>query len=195
MKMLLAAVILGIFVEGAAGQAFVQMTAKTNRAGKRIGISQFGTTRVEQDSRTETVDVKVHYFGKPAGKYQLQCFFISRNESSLKESIFDAIVIETSNPDLEGQFESLPLMGGTRRFIAMPFSGVYSGSDGVGTFGGTVTSSSVTSGDKIYGWIVRVVENGKVAQLESNQPALKDTASKLRETLDSAASKIAPEVH
>ena len=58
-----------------------------------------------------------------------------------------------------------------------------------GTLTGVATSSSQTLSNKIEGWVVRVVNRGKVVRTESNQPGLKDVSAEL----DQAAGAIAKE--
>lgn len=173
----------------ALGQEMLELTAQTNKASKQIQITQSNNTRTEQDVRTQSVKVNVHFFGTPKSPYEVQCFFISKNEASLAQTIYDAISISAQKPDLNYQFVSLALSGGSRRFTAVPLMGVYS--DG-STFTGTYATSSATTGSKIEGWIVRVCVQGHAVRVESNQPSLKNLAYKISDQLDAAAAKLKP---
>jgi hypothetical protein len=189
MKTTMAVVTMWAVCGAAFGQGMLELTAQTNKASKQIQITQSSNTRTEQEVRTESVKVNVHFFGAPKSPYEVQCFFISKNEASLAQTIYDAVSISAQKPDLNYQFVSLPLSGGSRRFTAVPLVGVYS--DG-STVTGTYATSSATTGSKIEGWIVRVCVQGHAVRVESNQPSLKDLAYKISDQLDAAAAKIKP---
>ena len=60
----------------------------------------------------------------------------------------------------------------------------------VGTTTQTTVNASKTKGNVIEGWIVRVVAQGRVLRMESNQPALCQAASEMAASLNEAAAKI-----
>ena len=188
MKQTLRALIVGWMVMPCGyGQQPVRMevpavTAKTQLASKGIAITHSGYTRTEQEGRQMSVKVEVRFFHAPPAPYELQCFFISKNEATHDMQVFDEMKKTAQGQVFEWEFMSTPIAGATRKYTSTPFSGswVGIGSDGSvtggGTYGGTHDKYSETSGYKIVGWVVRVVGGGQVLRVESNQPSLQQTA-------------------
>src|SRR5579871_3091936 len=52
-----------------------ELTARTKVAGNKIAQVQSGYTRNEQDNRTSSVDVNVHFLTPPPVPWEVQCFF------------------------------------------------------------------------------------------------------------------------
>jgi hypothetical protein len=175
-------------IEGLIG--LPQLAAKTSSNRRHIGISQSGFTRTEQDTRTMSVDVTCRFFEVPQIPYEVQCFFVARDEASRQRSIFDAVVGQSQETNVAWRFESQPLAGGTRRFTSVPFTSTIQRPDGsVETHYGTDDSQTTTTGNRIEGWIVRVVARGHVLGVQSNQPSLMEMASRFGGQLDAAATR------
>jgi hypothetical protein len=167
------------------------LTAKTNLASRRIAQLQTGTTRIEQDNRTYSVDVSCRFAAAPPVPYEVQCFFISKNEATLARAIYDAVVTTGQTEDFRQEFVSQPLAGNKRTFTSMPFSSTSAYSDGsVGSTVGVINSYKEIKGQKVEGWIVRVVCQGKVLRVESNQPSLSEMANQLKPQLDAAIARV-----
>jgi hypothetical protein len=172
------------------------LTAKTSAASNKITRTNSGTERTAQSNRSIGVSVNVSFFTQPPAPYDVQCFFIAKDDSTGERYIFDADKATSQDKVAGFQFDSQSLAGGSKTWTSVPFSGTFSGSatDGTsvtGRFNGASSASSMTLGSKIEGWIVRVVgPDGKVVRMESNQPALKEMATRLGPALDKAATKI-----
>lgn len=163
------------------------LVAKTGAAANRIARTG-GNERTMQSIRTTSVDVNITFFAVPAVPYDVQCFFIAKSETTGQEFIFDALAETSREKNFVNTFASKPVDGGSKSWVSVPFSAVSAGGSVVS---GTAVGSSEKLGNKIEGWIVRVVAAGRVVRVESNQPTLKEDAEKLARALDKAAASIA----
>lgn len=167
-----------------------QLAAKTSATRRHIGISTSGFTRTEQDTRTMGVEVTCRFFETPQIPYEVQCFFVARDASAGQRAVFDAVVGQSQNIAVALRFESQPLAGGTRRFTSVPFSSSIQRPDGsVETRYGTEDTQTTTAGNRIEGWIVRVVARGHVLGMQSNQQSLMEMAARFGGQLDAAATR------
>ena len=207
LKQTLRALIVGLTVMPYGyGQQPVRMevpavTAKTNLASKSIGITRSGYSRTEQDSRQMSVNVEVRFFHAPSAPYELQCFFISKNEYTKKMQVFDGMRKTAQGQVFTWQFMSQPIAGSTRKFTSVPFLSSWAavGPHGAAAVAGgiyaTNDSYSERSGYKIEGWVVRIVGQGNVLRVESNQPALQQIAQsdEMTRQLDAIAARLGDE--
>ena len=173
------------------------LAARTNSAGKRITRGGTATNRYQQDTRAMSVSAAVSFFNPPPADYDVQCFFIAREERGAGLWIFDAASETSRAKASQFEFTSEPISGTARTWTSLPFSGTFSATttngEGVqGSFSGQANSSTEVRGSKIEGWIVRVVSGGKVLRTESNQPRLRELAASNAKALDAAATHIKP---
>jgi len=168
-----------------------EVTAMTNLASKRIDQLQTGSTRVEQDKRTYSVNVNCHFLSEPEEPYEVQCFFIARPEGTSGRSIFDAVAKTAHGANANFIFTSQPLAGARRTFKSVPFTTTSLYSNGsIGTSVGVSSSYSEVKGQKVDGWIVRVVAQGRVLSVKSNQPPLAELAAHSQAQLDAVIAKV-----
>lgn len=171
------------------------VTARTDSSAKRTTTEKSGYTRIKEENRTLGVAVNVRFFAVPPFPYEVQAFFIAKDNTTRARTIFDAAAETSQNLAADFAFESSPLTGTTKSWTSIPISGTYSGTTSygqsvMGNFQGSATSYSKTAGSNIEGWIVRVVAQGKVLRVDSNQQALKGLAEKQATEFDAAAGKI-----
>jgi hypothetical protein len=76
------------------------------------------------------------------------------------------------------KFDAPPLEGSGSRWISIPVTGYTSDGE---SFSGTAMASERISGSTVFGWIVRLVSQGDVIRIDSNQPGLKSLDPKLLE--------------
>jgi hypothetical protein len=181
--------ILGAEAEPPANPSLV-LRAKTNKTSQQNAAHYYGFTKLSLDNQSASVAVSVRFFQKPITPYQVQCFFISRNEKSSERAIFDAKSHTSQDVATEGNFLSQQIFGGNRSFATMLISAVDDGSAPTHKAGSVTTND----GNHIEGWIVRVVSDGKVLRIESNQQQLADLATKIPNQLDAAAVKATSEL-
>jgi len=162
------------------------LVAKTGAAANRIARTG-GNERTMQSIRMTSVDVNITFFASPTAPYEVQCFFIAKSETTGQQFIFDGLAETSQEKNFVNTFASKPVDGGSKTWVSVPFSAV---STSGGVVSGTAIGSSEKLGNKIEGWIVRVVAGGRVVRVESNQPSLKEDAEKLARALDKAAASI-----
>jgi hypothetical protein len=168
-----------------------EVTAMTNLASRQIAELQTGSTRVEQDKRIYSVNVNCHFLSDPEEPYEVQCFFIARPEGTTGRSIFDAVAKTAHGANANFIFTSQPLAGTKRTFRSVPFTTTSLYSNGsIGTSVGVSSSYSEVKGQKVDGWIVRVVAQGRVLSVKSNQPPLAELAAHLQSQLDAVIAKV-----
>jgi|GEM_PF-2679258 len=150
------------------------VTARTVQRGKRQYRSGSGTSvQTTTTIRSQGLEVAVSFFRNPSAPYEVECFFIARNEASNERFIYDAQVTRSQSARTTFEFYAPPLTGTIRRSVSIPISGT----TGYGhPFTGTLYQSGSVSGSKTVGWVVRIISRGQVVRIESNQSYLRDQA-------------------
>ena len=107
--------------------------------------------------------------------YEMQCFFVARNEANSERYIYNVRTTQITDEMGSRSFQAPPLLG-----KGIPFIKISKGRRRpryvVNNF----------KGSDVEGWIVRVVAEGTVLSIESNQGYLKDLAQEAPDLLDSA---------
>ena len=138
--------------------------------------------RVREVTRNQCVDAKIFFTSGPTARYAIQCFFVARDEKSKNIFVYDA-----QSKDVEGKgnyiFQAPSLTGTVNRSRFLFVDGTTMTGESVT---GTLYFSSSVAGAKIYGWLVRVISDGKVLKVETNQPALKSLVEKNLAIFDAA---------
>ena len=88
-------------------------------------------------------------------------------------------------------FQAPNITGTSRKWVTLPVSGSYSGTTSTGgldngTFTGNIVYTQSVPGSKFYGWLVRVISQGTVVRIETNQAPLKALAEKIPAVFDAA---------
>jgi predicted aspartyl protease len=161
-----------------------QVSAKTNKAAKHLTVAESKNSRSEQDTRWMSVDVRATFFQKPEVEYQVQCFFIAKDEASPFQKIYDASVKTSREANFHDEFVSQPLAGTTRTFTSVHLPSAD------GSASGTFKATTAISRETVVGWIVRVVAEGRVLSVQSNQPDLGGLASTHKDNFDAVASEV-----
>ncbi|HEY3899936.1 MAG TPA: retroviral-like aspartic protease family protein [Chthoniobacter sp.] len=161
-----------------------EVSAKTNRAAKHLTVAESKNTRSEQDTRWMSVEVNATFFQRPEVEYQVQCFFIAKNEASPFQTVYDAGVKISREANFRDEFVSQPLVGSTRTFTSVNLSSAD------GSVSGTANATTTITREKVVGWIVRVVAEGRVLSVQSNQPELAELASTHKDNFDTVASEV-----
>lgn len=168
------------------------LTARTSVASSKSVRSSVGAnTTQSQAVRSTGVSVNVSFYQPPRKPYEIQCFFVAKNEGTKERYIFESLKQQAQGRAATAEFVSSPLMGTSTQTTAIPFSGRFDGVDTAGNYvsgkvTGATVSSNTASGSKMEGWIVRVVYQGQVLRIESNQPQLIDIAKGSAEAFDKA---------
>lgn len=179
---LLICLIAPVTLPAADGPDVPSITARTDNVGRKTVKSGMGTTsREEQDIRTLGVRVQLRSFAIPKQPYDVQCFFIARSQSTKSNYIYDVQRQQSAGQEGVHQFQAPAITGTSRKWVALPVSGTYTGTSSTGgmdrgTFTGSATYSQSVPGSKFYGWLIRVVSQGKVVRIETNQAPLKALA-------------------
>lgn len=166
--------------------------ARTANSGRKTIKSGGGTSsRQEQDVRSLGVSVDLRSSNPPKQPYDVQCFFLALSTSDKQKYIYDVQCKKSSMQKDTLQFQAPNIQGASRQWTVVPVSGTFTGTapNGAqvkGNVSGNIVNSSKTSGSKFYGWLVRVVSQGKVVRIESNQAPLKAIAEKNPEVFDKA---------
>ena len=173
------------------------VTATTSSVSKRTVTTGTVYSGKAQAVRSTGVDVAISFFAAPPEAYDVQCFFLAKDEATKERYIFDIGVQQAQGRFANVSFASVPLTGTTKSWVVIPFAGTFSGTvydpkaRGVsptvdGTFSGSSGTASQKQGSKIDGWVVRVVYQGKVLRVDSNQAALSEIATKDAAVFDKA---------
>jgi hypothetical protein len=160
------------------------LTTRTATAGRKDVTSRGAGWSEKQAVRSMGVSVEYRFLQKPEIPYEAQCFFVAKDEANKQRYIYDCYIAPISNAFGSIEFNAQPLMGSGKRVFSIPFSGTTTSGQYVS---GTLSSSSDISGSKVEGWIVRVVSNGTILNIESNQYGLKTLAQDNPDILDAMA--------
>jgi hypothetical protein len=150
--------------------------ARTDNQSKNKERSTTDTGwRQSQDVRNIGVAVDLSSFRAPKEAYDVQCFFVARSEANETNYIYDVQRQESTAQFDSLQFQAPPLDGSGSRWLSLPVKGFFVGG---GSFRGTLTYTQRIAGSKFYGWLIRVVSQGLVVRIETNQAPLKELAEK-----------------
>jgi hypothetical protein len=168
------------------------LNARTASSGRKTVKSGGGELEEEQVTRSLSVAVELRTSRVPSQPYEVQCFFIGRSETT-KENFLYNVQRRASSAATDALTFQAPSIEGTntKRYnitVSGDFTGRTTDGDFVrGTYTGTATSTDKTKGDKFYGWIVRVVSQGQIVRIASNQTSLKTLAENNPTGFDKAA--------
>lgn len=176
--------------------SFSAKSAQRGKSGKNYKDNSGHT--VQETTRSQAVDATIFFTRGPSVEYAVQCFFIAQDEGSKEKYIYDAQTQPVAGSKGDFFFRAPILTGTVRRSIRLPVSGMtttgvpVSGmtATGVPVTGvlvtGSVSISKTTTGSKIYGWLIRLVANGKTVRIVTNQSPLKTLAEKNPDYFDAA---------
>jgi len=165
----------------AGGQVY--FSTRTTQTSKREVVQSTGSIRQTQTVRSLGVLVEYRSIRPVRAPYEVQCFFVAKDEATRERFIYycETARVEGGNGKLE--FHAKSLKGSTKTVTSIP---VTAATDSGETYLGTATAVSETPGLKMDGWIVRILSEGKVVQIDSNQAHLRALAQDDPEWLDDA---------
>jgi hypothetical protein len=137
-----------------------------------------------------SVTVSVQFFSPPPGPFDVQCFFMAKNETTRSRYIFNVVSTESKKPVFSDEIHSGTLLASKTDWIGIPFSLPSSVPEDGGNLvdaSGKSVESETKLGSKIEGWILRVVYQGHILKVDSNQPHLAELANRLPKLFDKAA--------
>ncbi|MEI8107044.1 MAG: hypothetical protein WCI46_04440 [Verrucomicrobiota bacterium] len=148
-------------------------------------------TRVREAVRQNGVMV---HFGsmnihQVKGPYEVQCFFIARSGKGEGE-VYD-IQRQVSDLPTDGEFYSSPLIGKSTFLTTYPVEIQLSPAN-ARTVSGTVSIYSETRGHTFGGWLIRVLEDGKVVRVEASTAEIKSQAIRDSEKFDHLTLGVVP---
>jgi hypothetical protein len=148
------------------------------------------TLSQSQFQREMSVSVSVRFFAPLPGPFDVQCFFLAKNDATRSHYIFNVVEEEAKRATFDGEIHSGTVLGTTRDWVGIPLSLPESippdGGNVVDATGKGVTADT-KSASKIEGWVLRVVYGGHVLKVDSNQPHLAELANRLPVVFDAAA--------
>lgn len=148
------------------------------------------TLSQSQPQREMSVTVSVQFFSPPPGPFEVQCFFLAKNDSTRSRYIFNVVGEESKKPTFSDEIHSGTLLGARMDWVGIPLSLPVEVPQDGGTFvdaGGKSVESDTKLGSKIEGWVLRVVYQGRVLKVDSNQTYLAELANRLPKLFDKAA--------
>jgi hypothetical protein len=137
-----------------------------------------------QTVRSTGILVDYHFFRGRKTPFEIQCFFIAKNDSTKKRYIYDTVLWESKEPINKMDFSGAPLIGSGKQWVDLPILGNYAD---LSSLLETLTFSNETTGSHGEGWIVRFVSGGMVLTVNSNQPYLFDLARQIPKFFDATA--------
>ena len=147
----------------------VSLTAKTLSWGKRDEKSRSSDGfNVTTTTQSRAVEARVFMFRKPKESCVVQCFFFAKDVESKDMFLFHKEE-KTLSENGTLVFEMPDIVNGVR---ATRFTTANVWLVGGGSTLGTLTEHFSSSGSRFHGWVVRVIFDGKVAKVESNQSDL-----------------------
>jgi hypothetical protein len=172
------------------------VSAKTNMVSSKTvvepGALSIGGLTLSQTQlqREMSVSVSVKFFAPLPGPFEVQCFFLAKNDATRSRYIFNVVQEEAKRATFDGEMHSGTVLGATGDWIAIPLALPESvppdGGKAVDATGKGITADT-KSASKIEGWVLRVVYGGRVLKVDSNQPHLAELANRLPVLFDVAA--------
>ncbi len=163
------------------------MTARTGARGRSVQV----VPRPDAAAitvRTMAAEVELFFFDPPRQEYTVECFFIGIDDQSRESFLFGASAEKSQQQRATFNFESPPLGGTVRRSVGLALRGRSAGpppEGAEGSFFEHLYDGAATSA-RVQGWVVRVISNGEVVRLDSNQAPLKQFAERHPEIFDQA---------
>jgi hypothetical protein len=156
------------------------------------GSVSFGglTLTQSQPQREMSVTVSVQFFSPLPGPFDVQCFFLAKNDTTKLRYIFNVIGEQSKKPVFADEIHSGTLLGSKMDWISIPISLPISVPEDGGTLvdsTGKLVETETKLGSKIEGWVLRVVYQGRVLKVDSNQTSLAELANRLPRLFDRAA--------
>ena len=147
----------------------VSLTAKTLSWGKRDEKSRSSDGfNVTTTTQSRAVEARVFMYEKPKESCVVQCFFFAKDVESKDMFLFHKEEkVLSENGTLV--FQAPDIVNGVR---ATRFTTANVWLVGGGSTLGTLTEHFSSSGSRFHGWVVRVIFDGRVAKVESNQTDL-----------------------
>jgi hypothetical protein len=162
------------------------ITVTTTSQAHRTSKSTVGDTT--KSAETRQTGVLVHYGLMQSrdanGPYEVQCFFVANGNQ-----IYDTHK-QVSDLPVDAEFMSRSLVGKTTSLTISSIDIQFTGSNQ--TASGTLSSYSESKGRTSVGWIVRVLEAGKIVFVTGSLSELKAWAVSNPEKLDAIISKVKP---
>ena len=113
---------------------------------------------------------------------------MAKNETTRSRYIFNVIGEESKKPTFADEIHSGTLLGSKMDWTGIPLSLPAAVPEDGGTFVDRKSVEPDTKlGSKIEGWVLRVVYQGRVLKVDSNQPFLAELANRLPKVFDEAA--------
>jgi len=163
---------------------FFTFSAKTAQRGKTEDkYKDSSGASVRETVRSQAVDASVFFTRGPSVQYSVQCFFIAQDEDTKEQYIYDAQTQPVEGSKGAFTFTAPPLTGTVRRSKSFPVSGMTTSGELVS---GSLYYRSTSTGSKIYGWLTRLVADGKPVRIETNQSQLKTLAERNPQYFDAA---------
>ena len=158
------------------------ISARTDNWGKSTvrGTDSAGWQE-SQDMSALGVRVELKSFRSPQQPYDVQCFFIARKDVDKSEYIYNVQRRASSAQFDVVVFQAPPLKGHGQRTLFIPV---------IGPTSGVALLTQGAQGSRFYGWIIRVVSQGMVVRVDSNQPTLKFLAGSAASTFDAAVRRV-----
>ncbi len=172
------------------------VSAKTNMVSSKTvvepgSLSIAGLTFSQSQTQREmSVGVSVQFFSALPGPFEVQCFFVAKNDTTRSRYIFNVVAEESKKATYQGEIHSGTLLGATRDWVGIPYSLPVSLPEDGGKLidlAGKSVGTDTKTASKIEGWILRVVYEGLVLKVDSNQPHLAELANRFPKVFDAVA--------
>ena len=169
--MLVIAIVVSIAANAVGGPEVPTLTAATLKSGHtRVADKSSGTVIKEYGL---VIGVTLRSGKQPRQPYDVQCFFFGRKNSGGALYLVEVAREQATGLSSSHEFSSSKLEGAA---------------DLVNADAGAFT----VNGSKFVGWVVRVISEGKVVRVESNQSGLKDLVIKNEAQFNTAANEVEP---
>lgn len=161
----------------------IYFSSKTVQTGRKEVVQSTGNVRQTQTVRSLGVLVEYRSVQPARAPYEVQCFFIARDEATRDRFVYysETTTVKGGNGKLE--FRAKALKGTTKTETSIPITGTTETGE---PFISTISSTQEVPGSKMEGWVVRILSEGKVVQVDSNQPHLRTLAMENPGWLDDA---------
>lgn len=146
----------------------VSLTARELSWGQRTEKSRDSDGfRVKTTTQNKSVQARVFLYEEPKKACYVQCFFFAKDLNSKEFYLFHKEEQPVTDKTVTLVFEAPKIIKGIK---ATRVSDVWL--VGGGATSGTLIETESSSGSRFYGWVVRVIFDGRVEKVESNQSSL-----------------------
>lgn len=171
----------GVSTEAAKVKTMCALTAKSISKPKNVTRASTGDgDTVTSRTRTQNVAVNVNFFQQQSSEYEIQCFFFAQMDTT--KFLYDVQTIKSSSAR-----QDVVLTSALTESVARSRMYSFTINTSFEIIRGTVEQTLSVSNGKVYGWVVRVVQDGKTVKFETNQGPLKVLTQKDPGFLDEAA--------